>query len=135
MPTCTPQGHARDPFAVASRPCESSYPVGKFETCVDCQKRSPETDTDYTLIGAQHGWRLTRSKDAEGGLLLEWRCPTCWREFKHTKPETSSGVSRRSSKPPGLASERMLKASAPSAPAPPIKKPAAPPPGRGRPPK
>jgi hypothetical protein len=66
--------------------------VSKCETCIDCHKQSPETETDYTLISSQFGWRLTRSKGADGGLLLEWRCPACWGEYKRSKPEVATAV-------------------------------------------
>jgi hypothetical protein len=56
--------------------------MNTFEICVNCRKRSPVAETDYTLIGPKHGWRLTRSKQADGSLRLDWRCPTCWLEYK-----------------------------------------------------
>jgi hypothetical protein len=72
---------------------------------VTCGKQAPETETNYTLISAQFGWRLTRYKRADGTLVLEWRCPTCWREFKRSRngastngPPASSG-SRVSDRP------------------------------------
>jgi hypothetical protein len=52
---------------------------------VTCGKRAPETETNYTLISAQFGWRLTRFKGPDGSIVLEWRCPTCWREFKRMR--------------------------------------------------
>jgi hypothetical protein len=52
---------------------------------VTCGKQAPETETNYTLISAQFGWRLTRYKRADGTLVLEWRCPNCWREFKRSR--------------------------------------------------
>ncbi|HEY8039182.1 MAG TPA: hypothetical protein VIF15_05280 [Polyangiaceae bacterium] len=55
------------------------------QTCVGCGKKSPETETNYTLISAQFGWRLTRYKSPEGALVVEWRCPTCWRDYKRTR--------------------------------------------------
>ncbi|HEX8795098.1 MAG TPA: hypothetical protein VF765_29325 [Polyangiaceae bacterium] len=65
------------------------------QTCVGCGKKSPETETNYTLISAQFGWRLTRYKNPDGTLVVEWRCPTCWREYKRARtslaPEPSSG--------------------------------------------
>ncbi|HTB74657.1 MAG TPA: hypothetical protein VK762_15515 [Polyangiaceae bacterium] len=62
------------------------------QTCVTCGKQAPETETNYTLISAQFGWRLTRYKRADGSLVLEWRCPNCWREFKRSRTSaTGSG--------------------------------------------
>jgi hypothetical protein len=50
--------------------------------CVDCGTESPEVETSFTLISARHGWRLTRSTDAKGQTLMQWRCPSCWSLFK-----------------------------------------------------
>jgi hypothetical protein len=61
--------------------------------CFDCKKPSPETDTNYTLIGSRHGWRVTRRRAEEGRLSMEWRCPDCWRAYKAAR--------RRTSRPPG----------------------------------
>jgi hypothetical protein len=52
------------------------------QTCIECGKLSPETETNYTLISAQFGWRLTRRKDDNGMFIVEWRCPECWRDHK-----------------------------------------------------
>lgn len=64
--------------------------------CVDCRKVSPETSTDYTLISAKFGWRLTRIQTAEGNYGLEWRCPSCWAEYKKAKggPASPLGPAR-----------------------------------------
>jgi hypothetical protein len=53
--------------------------------CVECGTKSPETETNYTLISSRHGWRLTRSFDAEGRRVMQWRCPNCWNNFKIRK--------------------------------------------------
>jgi hypothetical protein len=55
------------------------------QTCVSCGKHAPETETNYTLISAQFGWRLTRFKGPDGAIVLEWRCPACWREYKRAR--------------------------------------------------
>jgi len=65
--------------------------VADAQTCVTCGKQAPETETNYTLISAQFGWRLTRYKRADGSLVLEWRCPNCWREFKRSRSGSSAG--------------------------------------------
>jgi hypothetical protein len=52
------------------------------QTCIDCGKQSPETETNYTLISAQFGWRLSRRRDKNGDFIVEWRCAECWREHK-----------------------------------------------------
>ncbi|HEX3771290.1 MAG TPA: hypothetical protein VHV30_10515 [Polyangiaceae bacterium] len=79
------------------------------QTCVTCGKQAPETETNYTLISAQFGWRLTRYKRADGSLVLEWRCPTCWKEFKRSRPGpyaggtgSTPGSTRPSSAPPDM---------------------------------
>jgi len=50
--------------------------------CVDCRTTSPLTETNYTLISARHGWRLTLATDATGARVMEWRCPTCWARYR-----------------------------------------------------
>jgi hypothetical protein len=82
--------------------------VSEFQTCVGCGKTSPETETEYTLISAQFGWRLTRSTAADGSLILQWRCPTCWAEFKRSQAEASVAASKHSSKPPPASTRRPL---------------------------
>jgi hypothetical protein len=73
---------------------------------VTCGKQAPETETNYTLISAQFGWRLTRYKRADGTLVLEWRCPNCWKEFKRSRNGVTPAVGpggvtlRPSSTPP-----------------------------------
>ncbi len=65
--------------------------VADAQTCVACGKQAPETETNYTLISAQFGWRLTRYKRDDGTLVLEWRCPNCWREFKRARTPAQPG--------------------------------------------
>jgi hypothetical protein len=55
------------------------------QTCIGCGKQSPETETNYTLISAQFGWRLARYRSADGTIVVEWRCPQCWRDYKKSK--------------------------------------------------
>jgi hypothetical protein len=79
-----------------------SWPlVRDRQTCVGCGKKSPETETNYTLISAQFGWRLTRYKSPEGALIVEWRCPTCWRDYKRarTTPAEEPPATRPSQPP------------------------------------
>jgi len=52
------------------------------QTCVDCKRLSPPTRTEHTLLSAAHGWRLQRRQNADGTLVLEWRCPNCWNRRK-----------------------------------------------------
>ena len=53
--------------------------------CNDCRIVSPETETEFTLISAQHGWRLSRVFGNDGKVTLEWRCPKCWQAFKQRR--------------------------------------------------
>ncbi len=91
-----------------SEPCLRAAFVGYWEcvmsdrqTCVDCHELSPETETNYTLIGSRFGWRLTRTKDASGTALVEWRCPSCWRIYKAARGETLPGSVRFGDPPSG----------------------------------
>jgi len=50
--------------------------------CVDCSKIPPPTDTPYTLISSQHGWRLV-FESINGRRVPVWRCPACWQRYKN----------------------------------------------------
>ncbi len=50
--------------------------------CRDCGERAPPTNTNYTLISTNFGWRLTRRDLPDGTKVPEWRCPACWRKYK-----------------------------------------------------
>ena len=52
-----------------------------LRTCTGCGETAPQTDSDYTLIGAAHGWRLRRY-DHHGDAVAEWWCPECWAGLK-----------------------------------------------------
>jgi hypothetical protein len=65
--------------------------MGERRICFDCNKRSPETDTGYTLIEA-HGWRNTRHRDAAGRQVVEWRCPDCWRAYREQTGRLSTSM-------------------------------------------
>jgi hypothetical protein len=69
---------------------------------------SPETETNYTLISAQFGWRLTRRRAENGDFVVEWRCAECWRD--HKKKTQDAPASSSQSKP---ASDRSKNAPAP----------------------
>jgi hypothetical protein len=64
------------------------------ENCVGCGILAPETETNYTLISAQFGWRLARTVGPNGTILLEWRCPNCWRAFKAKRGAASGAAAR-----------------------------------------
>ncbi len=55
-----------------------SGPPKEGRYCGACGAVAPKTDTDYTLIGAAHGWRLLRSVGTDGSLRMSWRCATCF---------------------------------------------------------
>jgi hypothetical protein len=65
------------------------------QTCIGCGKQSPETETNYTLISAQFGWRLTRRRTEAGEFAIEWRCPECWRDHKKKTQDDPSSASMR----------------------------------------
>jgi hypothetical protein len=88
------------------------------QTCIGCGKRSPETETNYTLISAQFGWRLTRYRAPDGSIIIEWRCPTCWRDYKKSsrgEASPSSG-SERSAAPDSNTAPRSMPSPMPPAP-------------------
>ena len=55
---------------------------GAEQRCTDCGAKAPHTQTNYTLISAQHGWRLSLNKGPDGQREAVWRCPTCWAAFR-----------------------------------------------------
>jgi hypothetical protein len=64
--------------------------------CVDCHCAAPATDTEYTLISARFGWRLTPRTVAAGRTILEWRCAACWSVHKAKRESAPpSGVRGR----------------------------------------
>lgn len=55
-------------------------------SCVDCRVFSPTIESSFTLISARYGWRLHRYRDGDSGrILLDWRCPRCWRQFREER--------------------------------------------------
>jgi hypothetical protein len=56
------------------------------QTCVDCHKASPLTESGQTLIGSRHGWRLVHVATPTG-RIAELRCPDCWKRFKELRNE------------------------------------------------
>jgi hypothetical protein len=52
--------------------------------CTTCGVRAPVTQTNYTLISASHGWRLTARFTRQGERIAEWRCPTCWVAYRNS---------------------------------------------------
>lgn len=60
-------------------------------TCVDCGAQSPETDTNFSLVSAEHGWRFATRRGPDGGVIVEWRCPTCWQAYKQQRQGAAAG--------------------------------------------
>ncbi|AUX39095.1 uncharacterized protein SOCE26_004770 [Sorangium cellulosum] len=56
------------------------------QRCVDCSTPAPKTETNYTLISSRYGWRLTRTLDAHGRRMMEWRCPACYGRYRASRP-------------------------------------------------
>lgn len=78
----------------SSPPAESAYTVRESpeseprvaQQCVDCGTSAPRTETNYTLISSRYGWRLTRTADANGRRVMEWRCPSCYTRYRAKRP-------------------------------------------------
>jgi hypothetical protein len=77
--------------------------VHSQETCIDCGKLSPPTNTDNTLTSS-FGWRMLRKATDHGEMFNEWRCATCWSRYKTLKGLSRSGET--SSYPPPSSSAR-----------------------------
>lgn len=69
----------------SSRPERSPFSEAGHRRCVACGALAPSTDTSYTLISSQHGWRLSRTLNADGTRTVEWRCPPCWDRHKQLR--------------------------------------------------
>jgi hypothetical protein len=43
----------------------------------------------------RYGWRVVRQVDTQGGVSVEWRCPSCWNTYKTSRAtKTKSTVER-----------------------------------------
>src|SRR5580704_5400936 len=87
-----PQANTQTDKCARARPDErlpvcDTPGVSDRPTCADCHQPSPETETNYTLIGSRFGWRLTRRIGPQGNLLVEWRCAECWRAYKGSRAD------------------------------------------------
>ncbi|MDB4993374.1 MAG: hypothetical protein JWM74_806 [Myxococcaceae bacterium] len=81
---------------------DDDVPRSRHE-CVDCKSLAPPTNTNYTLISASFGWRLTRGVAADGLATMEWRCPSCWEAHKRAARGSLSGetpTAPHAAKPP-----------------------------------
>jgi len=77
---------------VHGMPLGGSDIMGQQQTCIDCGERSPSTETNYTLISAAHGWRLTRFRGDDGQFVVHWRCPRCWEAYKKNRGQPSASM-------------------------------------------
>jgi hypothetical protein len=62
------------------------------QTCFDCGKTAPETQTSYTLISSAHGWRVSREKNDKGEFVARWRCADCWKKMKESRGGATDSV-------------------------------------------
>ena len=66
--------------------------------CCGCGATPPagENDPDSsTLLSMRYGWRVVRQVDTQGGVSVEWRCPSCWNTYKTSRAtKTKSTVER-----------------------------------------
>jgi hypothetical protein len=73
-----------NPAREAATPSKVGTPntnVGPYR-CASCQKPSPLTETEYSLIGSRHGWRVSTRPTPEGRRVLDWCCAECWTKRK-----------------------------------------------------
>jgi ribosomal protein L40E len=61
---------------------DSSRDSQRQKVCVDCGTLSPPTAESFTMISSRFGWRLTRTSNASGDAIIEWRCPSCYARLK-----------------------------------------------------
>jgi hypothetical protein len=61
---------------------DQSDPSVPPHRCADCGIAAPQTETNYTLISARHGWRLSLQRTPDGRKETVWRCPSCWELFR-----------------------------------------------------
>jgi hypothetical protein len=72
-----------DPSAAMSSKDDEPFESGeRAARCVGCGIVPPPTETNYTLISPQHGWRLLRTFDKNGRKVMQWRCPSCWANYR-----------------------------------------------------
>jgi hypothetical protein len=68
--------------------------VERLNCCADCGLPKPQTETNYTLISARHGWRVTRRRQPDGTQELAWHCPECWMR-RRAEPSTGKASGER----------------------------------------
>jgi hypothetical protein len=48
------------------------------QRCASCNCASPAVNTNYTLIGQDHGWRSLLVTDETGRKQVQYFCRMCW---------------------------------------------------------
>lgn len=77
------------------------------QQCRDCGASPPPTESNYTLISSQHGWRCVIAVNDKGEKMTVWRCASCWakhrEQIKPSVGRTTDATSfpRRSRTPTG----------------------------------
>jgi hypothetical protein len=56
--------------------------------CVDCSLLAPAMPEGESLVTPQIGWRLSRKRTPEGTVVVEWRCPACWKLHRQQARQT-----------------------------------------------
>lgn len=51
------------------------------DRCIDCHMATPQR-RDGQPVSSSFGWRLNKRELPDGTVALEWRCPTCWKNYK-----------------------------------------------------
>jgi hypothetical protein len=59
--------------------------------CTGCGAFPPETNTNYTLIGDKHRWRLVLEEDGAGQRVRRWWCPPCWARHREAMKRARQG--------------------------------------------
>jgi hypothetical protein len=59
--------------------------------CIGCNRLSPGTDEDSSLISSKYGWRIVRRMGSDGQSTVDARCPQCWAAFRAMKPRREAG--------------------------------------------
>jgi hypothetical protein len=63
--------------------------------CVDCHAVSPDLGDGFTTLASASpatGWRLSRSRHADGSQTVVWRCPVCFRKSRAASERTGRGA-------------------------------------------
>jgi hypothetical protein len=52
------------------------------KTCAACGRAPPLVDNHYVLFSAKFGWRVSKHRQSDGLVHLDWICPECWKARK-----------------------------------------------------